>query len=99
MGLLIHSDFRTQLEYYKVHIAAVYYNGGKENLFRIHVDVTLGDLKHHLTQLNGRAHHRDQRTVTEVEYRRPSVFSDGTVLFTNMKLQTDGDVRTMFSIA
>jgi hypothetical protein len=33
-----------------------------------------------------------------VEYRRPSVCSDGTVLFAGMKLQTDGDVRTMFSI-
>jgi hypothetical protein len=80
------------------HIAAVYYNGGNVNLFRIHVDVTLGDLKHQLIQLNGRVNHRDQRMVTEVEYRRPSVCSDGTVLFTSMKLQTDGDVRTMFSI-
>jgi hypothetical protein len=34
------------------HLAAVYYNGGKINLFRIHIDVTLDDLKHQLTQLN-----------------------------------------------
>jgi hypothetical protein len=79
-------------------IAAVYYNGEKLNLFRIHVDITLGDLMHQLTQLNGLVHHRDQRRVTVVEYRRLSVCSDGTVLFTNMKLQTNGDVRTMFSI-
>jgi hypothetical protein len=29
-----------------IHIAAVYYNGGNANLFRIHVDVTVGGLKH-----------------------------------------------------
>ncbi|KAK2427777.1 hypothetical protein QL285_026336 [Trifolium repens] len=80
------------------HIAAVYYNRGNVNLLRIHIDVTPGDLKHQLTQLNGRVNHCDQRRVTEVDYRRPSVCSDGTVLFTTMKLQTDGDVRTMFSI-
>ncbi|KAK2390602.1 hypothetical protein QL285_064125 [Trifolium repens] len=76
----------------------MYYNRGNINLFRIHVDVTQGDLKQQLTQLNGHVNHRDQRRVTDVEYRRPSVCSDGTVLFTSMKLQTDGDVRTMFSI-
>ncbi|KAK2381140.1 hypothetical protein QL285_068772 [Trifolium repens] len=71
---------------------------GNVNLFRLHVDVSLGDLKHQLIQLNGCVNHRDQRRVTDIEYRRPSVCSDGTVLFTSMKLQTDGDVRTMFSI-
>jgi surfactin synthase thioesterase subunit len=55
------------------HIVAVYYNGGNANLFRVHVDVTLGDLKHQLTQLNGRVTHHDQRRVTDVEYRGPSV--------------------------
>ncbi|MCI22866.1 hypothetical protein A2U01_0044044 [Trifolium medium] len=49
-------------------------------------------------QLNSRIHFRDQRRMTDVEYRRSSVCSDGTVLFTNIKLQNDGDVRTMFSI-
>jgi hypothetical protein len=38
------------------HLAAVYYNGGEPNLFRIHVDVTPSDLKHKLPQLNGRLH-------------------------------------------
>jgi hypothetical protein len=33
-----------------------------------------------------------------VEYRRPSIYLDKTVLFTNMKHQNDADVRTMFSI-
>jgi hypothetical protein len=80
------------------HLPAVYYNREESNLFRIHVDVTLGDLNHQLTQLNSRFHFQDQRRVTEVEYRRPSVCSDETVLFTNMKLQNNDDVRTMFSI-
>ncbi|MCI53522.1 photosystem I P700 chlorophyll a apoprotein, partial [Trifolium medium] len=38
------------------------------------------------------------RRVASVEYRRMSVGSDERVRFTNMKLQNDDDVRTMFSI-
>ncbi|MCI68385.1 hypothetical protein A2U01_0089646, partial [Trifolium medium] len=49
-------------------------------------------------QLNNLLHFRDQRRVTEIEYHRPSVCSNGTVRYTGMKLQNDGDVRTMFSI-
>ncbi|MCH94309.1 hypothetical protein A2U01_0015267, partial [Trifolium medium] len=64
----------------------------------IHIDVTLVDLKHQLSQLNDRLNCGDARRVTDVEYRRLSVCSDGTVWFTDMKLQKDGDVRTMFSI-
>jgi hypothetical protein len=56
------------------HIVAVYYNRGKTNLFRIHVDVTLADLKHQLTQLNGRPNFRDDRRVTDMEYHSLSVF-------------------------
>jgi hypothetical protein len=33
-----------------------------------------------------------------VEYRHPSICSDGSVLFTNMRLTNDGDMRTMFTI-
>ncbi|KAK2414869.1 hypothetical protein QL285_037407 [Trifolium repens] len=73
-------------------------NNGKSNLFRIHVDVTLVDLKHQLSQLNGHLNSHDVSRVTGVEYLRSSVCSDGNVLFTNMKLQNDADVRTMFSI-
>jgi hypothetical protein len=76
----------------------VFCNNGKSNLFRIHVDVTLVDLKHQLSQLNGHLNSHDVSRVTGVEYLRSSVCSDGNVLFTNMKLQNDGDVRTMFSI-
>ncbi|MCI43720.1 hypothetical protein A2U01_0064958, partial [Trifolium medium] len=61
----------------------------------IHDDVTLSDLKH---QLNSLLHFRDQRRVTEIEYHRPSVCSNGIVSYTGMKLQNDGDVRTLFSI-
>ncbi|MCI39203.1 hypothetical protein A2U01_0060434, partial [Trifolium medium] len=46
--------------------------------------------------LNSLLHFRDQRRVTEIEYRRPSVCANGTVVYTNIKLQNDGDVRTMF---
>jgi hypothetical protein len=59
-------------------IVAIYYNGGKKNLFRIHVNITLGDLKHKLTQLNGRVHHRDQRRVTKLNqliYLISNIFS------------------------
>ncbi|MCI23305.1 hypothetical protein A2U01_0044484, partial [Trifolium medium] len=53
------------------------------------------DLKH---QLNSLLHFRNQRRVTDIEYRRLFVCSNGTVMYTNMKLQNDGDVKTMFSI-
>ena len=33
-------------------LAAVYFNGGKPNLFRVLVDVTLVDLKDQLDQIN-----------------------------------------------
>jgi hypothetical protein len=80
------------------YIAAMYYNGGKWYLFKIHIDVTLTDLKYQLTQVNSRLHLRDDRRVTDLEYRRMSVCSDGTILLTSMKLLNDDDVRTMFSI-
>ncbi|PNX55108.1 hypothetical protein L195_g048734, partial [Trifolium pratense] len=76
-------------------LAAVYYNNGTPNLVRIHDDITLFDLKR---RLNSILHFREQRKVTEIMYRRPSVCTDGTVLFTKMELLTDDDVRTMFSI-
>ncbi|KAK2361307.1 hypothetical protein QL285_086471 [Trifolium repens] len=79
-------------------IVVVCYNNEKPNLFRIHVYVTLIDLKHQLSQLSGRLNCHNASRVTGVEYLRSSVCSDGNVLFTNMKLQNDGDVRTMFSI-
>ncbi|MCI91044.1 hypothetical protein A2U01_0112338, partial [Trifolium medium] len=46
---------------------------GTSNLVRIHDDVTLFDLKHHLNSL---LHFRDQRRVTEIAYRRSSVCAD-----------------------
>ncbi|MCH82446.1 hypothetical protein A2U01_0003252 [Trifolium medium] len=64
----------------------------------IHIDVTLADLKHQLSQLNNRLNYRDARRVTDVEYRRSSVCTDRSVLFIDMKFQNDGDVRTTFSI-
>jgi hypothetical protein len=95
----IHSHFKKKLEFQQsTRLAAIYYNGGKSNIFRVHVDATLADLKHQLTQLNSRLHFCNERRVTDLEYYCHSVCSDETVLFTNMKLQNDGDVRTVFSI-
>jgi hypothetical protein len=74
------------------HLVAVYYNKGKSNLFRIHINVTLIGLKYLLSQLNVRLHFHDDKRVTNVEYHYPPVSSYRTVLFTNMKLQNDGDV-------
>jgi hypothetical protein len=87
---------------YKVntHLAAVYFNKETPNLFRIHVHVTLSGLKKQLDELNGRLTGlRDNRRVANVEYRRPSVISDGRVVsFRNMVLRTDDDVKSMFEI-
>lgn len=55
--------------------AVVYHNMGKHNLFWIHVDVTLFDLKDQLNQINGRLNHKDTRMVDCVEYHRPLVDS------------------------
>ncbi|MCI61835.1 hypothetical protein A2U01_0083092, partial [Trifolium medium] len=60
-----------------------------------HVDVTLADLKYQLKQLNGRLNSHNAGRMTDVEYHRLSVCSDGNVLFINMKLQNNDDVRTM----
>jgi len=49
-------------------LAAVFYNGGKPNLFRVWVDVMLVDLKDHLDQINRRLNHRDTRRVDGVGY-------------------------------
>jgi hypothetical protein len=87
---------------YKVntHLAAVYFNKETPNLFRIHIHVTLSELKQQLDELNGRlTGHRDNRRVATIEYRRPSVICDGRVVrFTNMVLDTDDDVKSMFEI-
>jgi hypothetical protein len=58
-------------------IDAVYYNGREPNLFRTHVSVMLGDLKHQLTQLNSRLHfcERGDDKVEEINYLNLSVFA------------------------
>jgi hypothetical protein len=61
------------LEFQKnTYLVAVYYNHRKSNLFKIHVDVTLDNLKHQLSQFNGRLHTGVARRVTDVEYRHGS---------------------------
>jgi hypothetical protein len=82
---------------HNIHLAAVYYNDEKSNLYRIQVNVTLGDLKNQLAQLSGRLHFRDQRRATDVEYRFPSVCSQNRPVHQHETLNY-GDVRIMFSI-
>ena len=81
-------------------LAAVYYNEGKPpHLLRIPKDVTLAGLKSQLNQINLELNYRDTQRVNNVEYRRSSTDSGGSVQFIQMKLSSDDDdVRTMFSI-
>jgi len=78
----------------------IYYIGGRgtHNMFRVNVGVTLSDLKKQLDWINGRLNHDDTRMVVSVKYRRPLIDPNGHIQFTQMKLQNDDDVRTMFSI-
>ncbi|KAK2443186.1 hypothetical protein QL285_014310 [Trifolium repens] len=82
------------------HLAAVYFDAGTPpNMFRIDVDSTLSDLKQQLDEINRCCNNRnDDRNVTIINYRKPSVRSDGSVMFSKMQLKNDDDVRTMFSI-
>ena len=81
------------------HLAAVYFNNEAPNMFRIYVDATLVDLKQQLDEINRCCNNRnDDRTVTSVEYRKPSLRSDGTVAFSKMQLHNDDDIHNMFSI-
>jgi len=79
-------------------LAAVCCNGGKSNLFRVRVDVTLTDLKDQLDQINRQLNHRNIRRVDDVGYRQPSINSIGRLQFSQMMLTNDDDVRSMFSI-
>jgi hypothetical protein len=81
------------------HLAAVYFNNEAPNMFQIYVDATVVDLKQQLDEINRCCNNRnDDRTVTSVEYRKPSLRFDGTVAFSKMQLQKDDDIRNMFSI-
>jgi hypothetical protein len=63
----------SKLRKYYTYFAAVYFNKETPNLFRIHIHVTLSELKQQLDELNGLlTGHRDNRRVATVEYRRPS---------------------------
>jgi hypothetical protein len=81
------------------HLAAVYFDAGMPNMFRIAVDSTLSDLNQQLDEINRCCNNRnDDRNVTSVDYRKPSIRSDGSITFSKMQLKNDDDVRTMFSI-
>lgn len=80
-------------------LAAGYYNGGTPpHLFRIRDDVTLSGLKDEPDQINRQLNHRDTRRVVCVEYRCPLSDLAGSLLFSQMKLTNDGDLRTMFAV-
>ncbi|PNY03036.1 hypothetical protein L195_g026359 [Trifolium pratense] len=65
----------------------------------IQVDVTLVNLKHQLSQLNSHPHFDDSRRVVDVEYRRLSICSNGTIRLVHQhETSKRDDVRTMFSI-
>jgi hypothetical protein len=81
------------------HLAAVYFDAETPNMFRIAVDSTLSDLNQQLDEINRCCNNRnDDRNVTSIDYRKPSIRSDGSVKFSKMQLKNDDDVRTMFSI-
>jgi hypothetical protein len=81
------------------HIAAVYFDVGTPNMFRIAIDCTLSELKQQLGEINRCFNNRhDDRNVTSVDYRKPSITSHGSVTFSRMQLTSDDDVRNMFSI-
>ena len=72
--------------------------GKPPHLFKIRTDVNLYGLKDHLDQINRQLNHKDKKRVDDVEYRRLSTDSAGTLQFSRMKLMNDDDMRTMFSI-
>jgi histidinol phosphatase-like enzyme len=79
------------------HLAAVYFNGGKPNMFRIFVDATLVDLKQQLDEINHCCNDpNDDRTVTSVEYRKPSIGSDGSISFNNKATIRNADPEIRF---
>jgi len=79
-------------------LVVVCFNGGKRNLFRVQVDVTLVDLKDQLNQINQRLSHRGTRKVDGVRYRRPLIDSAGILQFRKMMLTNDDNMRSIFSI-
>ncbi|KAK2363246.1 hypothetical protein QL285_088247 [Trifolium repens] len=77
------------------HLAAIYFNRGRPNLFRINDDETFDGLKQQLNQIvNNR---NDNRTVSSLTYRKPSIGSDESVSFTSMKLENNDDIDMMLS--
>lgn len=67
-------------------LVVVYYNRGKHNLFRAHIDVRLSDLKDQQHHINDHLNHIDESKVDTVEYRHMSIDLDGRTRFTQMKL-------------
>jgi len=62
--------------------ASVYYNSGKINLFRVHVDVTLSGLNDQLDQIKWCLNHIDTKWLEKVKYCCSSIDIDKRVWFT-----------------
>jgi hypothetical protein len=78
-------------------VVAVYYKG-EPNMFRIHMDITLCDLKDQLEQIDYCLNRGYTRRVNNVKYPCMSIDSYECVQFIHMKLHNDDDVRIIFFI-
>jgi uncharacterized protein with ACT and thioredoxin-like domain len=64
-------------------------------LLRINDDETFDGLKQQLNQIvNNR---NDNRTVSRLTYRKPSIGFDGSVTFTTMNVENNEDIDVMLS--
>ncbi|XP_045830908.1 uncharacterized protein LOC123922206 [Trifolium pratense] len=80
-------------------LAAVYFNHEKPILFRINDGETFDGLKQQLNELNRTTNNQnDNRTVSSLKYCKPSIGPDGRISFTDMMLENNDDIETMFSI-
>jgi len=79
-------------------LAVIYYNVGKTPSAQCLKWCHIYGLKDQHDQIDCKLECRDTRRMYNVKYQFPSIDSAGRVLFSQMKLRNDDDVRTMFSI-
>ncbi|XP_058751977.1 uncharacterized protein LOC131625098 [Vicia villosa] len=77
------------------HIAFIYFNGAKPPLqFSFSEDTPLAEL---ITILNSLLQYTENMKVVKLEYRSPSLDTEGNVQFTQFTLKTDDDLKVMWS--
>ncbi|XP_058753434.1 uncharacterized protein LOC131626614 [Vicia villosa] len=77
------------------HLAFVYFNGAKPPLqFRFSEDTHFTEL---ITILNSLLQYPKIRKLVKLEYRSPSLETEGNVQFTQFALKKDDDLKVMFS--